>query len=549
MAQQTRYDRKALSSNQVETRRTHTNWRRQVIMLAFSAWTAVLLSYFLSLLVFTVRNDDQSWYLYAAKRLLHGATLYGPQLVETNPPLILWFSAIPVFLAHLFHLDSYLMLKLTVFAMIGASTAWSARILRKAGAAEQPVLFYMFWSAVVAGEIFVTWFQVGQREHLLLILILPYVLAAIYESRCRLCRFELCVMGAAAGIALCFKPQQVLILIALELFLAAWTRSLRRLIRPGFICAILAVSVYIGFVELCAPLYFSTTIPLLRDTYWAYGPASTWSLIKSEPYFDFAFIAALIAMVWKRNHLAFPAAPGALLACAAGASIGFYVQHIGATEAAACRAYPQYAFLLLAVAWFAIDLIASSFGERMKLDSMFIVATLFFALILAPPLMSLGHLFAHFELRVKRFPDSVLAQYPAGTPVYFMATSPWEFPAVLKDHLVWASRSPCLWMLPAIVQNEMSHDGGPVAGKILAAPIIGRLAALQRTEATEDIENWKPRVILVRQCHKWDPCQGLPGREFDPLAWFLRNPGFAFEWTHYRLQQSRDNFDVYTRTH
>ena len=42
--------------------------------------------------------------------MLAGATLYGPRLDETNPPLIIWISAIPVLLAGLLHIPVILTL-------------------------------------------------------------------------------------------------------------------------------------------------------------------------------------------------------------------------------------------------------------------------------------------------------------------------------------------------------------------------------------------------------------------------------------------------------
>jgi hypothetical protein len=106
-------------------------------------------------------------------------------------------------------------------------------------------------------------------------------------------------------------------------------------------------------------------------------------------------------------------------------------------------------------------------------------------------------------------------------------------------------------MLPAIIKNERAEAGGPIPAKVLPPDVVKRLAALQRAQTTEDFQRWKPAVVLVRQCRKsqprdW-PCWGLRNVDFDPLAWFLQSPAFAAEWAHYRLQETRGYFDVYTR--
>lgn len=488
---------------------------------------------------------DQSWYLYAAHLVSSGAQVYGSQVAEPNPPLILWFSTIPVFLARLLHLDSYLALKLIVFTMIIGSIAWSRRVLQKTSMADFPVLLrYLAIGSVLTAEIYLGWLEFGEREHLLVILVLPYIFSAAFNGRAKLSSAELCTMGIAAGLAVCFKPQQVLILGALELFLAAWTKSLRRFISPDFLCAMFAILAYIATVRLATPLYFSKMIPTLRDTYWAYGTASTWTLVKTEPFFNFLFILALAMLVWQRRKLHFSTAIGAFLACAAAASIAYCSQHIG--YLLNYRAYPQHAFLLLAISWLAIDLFSPDFAAKWKFNLTFTGATLVFALILLPVFFALR---SSTSAMNKGFPAMVFARYPPNTSVFALTLHLYDgFPAVLQDHLVWASRFPTLWMLPAIVQNEAAQAGGPAPGKTLSPAIVRKLAATQRAETTEDFRRWKPKVVvIVRQCRGSSNCAGMANLNFDPLAWFLQSPQFAAEWSNYRLQTSHGDYDVYTR--
>lgn len=523
---------------------SQTGWRYRLVTLALAFWSALLACYCLTLVIFTARNDDQSWPLYAAQRVLAGAKISGPQIAETNPPLIIWFSTIPDLLAHALQFDSYLALKLILFLLIAASTLWSARILRRANIARSSSLLCICVAAVLTAEIYISSFQFGQREHLVVILILPYLLSAVCGDKFRPPVAERCALGLAAGLGICFKPQQVAILVLFEIFLGLWNRSFRRLIAPEFLCALLAILAYIASVRLFAPLYLSKTVPLLLQTYWALGSISTWTLIKSQPVFDLLFLAALITFLWKRRSFTFPIAPAALLACTLAASIAFYAQHVGATEAVACRAYPQHAFLLLAIAWITTDLFLPC---EWTFTAGFAATATVAALLLLPPFLIVGGMFSKAEPIVRKYPDSVFAQCRPGTPVYLISTSIWGFPAVTRDHLEWASRFPYLWMLPAIVQNQLAEAGGPPPGKLLPPETVSKLANLQRAETTQDFQRWKPALVIVQQCSKAKPCQGMPGIDFDPIAWFLHSPDFAAEWSNYRLRTHHDNFDVYTR--
>jgi hypothetical protein len=101
-------------------------------------------------------------------------------------------------------------------------------------------------------------------------------------------------------------------------------------------------------------------------------------------------------------------------------------------------------------------------------------------------------------------------------------------------------------MLPAIVQNELGPTGGPAPFKRLSPETVARLAALQRTESAEDLNYWRPSVVLVEQCNLKHSCQGIEGKDFNMVSWFLQSPEFATVWSHYQRQPDFGNYDVYT---
>jgi hypothetical protein len=518
-----------------------THWSSRIFTLILSAWTALLLCCLVNLFVCSSPGWDQNWYLYAAHMVMSGTQLYGPQLVDIDPPFITWFSAIPAFLAHWLHLGPLLMLKVVVVAMMLGSLAWSARILRAALPAANPSFLYLALLSLLSAQILLRHFDVGQREHLLFILLVPYVLSAAFGDRAKLPFLERCAIGVIGGIAICFKPQEVITLVGLELFIAAWTRSLRRLVSPDFLCAVLTDVAYVALIRLTTPIYF-TLIPTLRDVYWAFGPYSVLHLIKAKAHFNVILLLVLLGFILRRRQLRFANLSGAFLACCLAASIAFYVQHTGWTY----QAYPFQAFLLLAALWIIIDLLSPLY-ETWRFDSAFAVSTLVFALLLLAPMLVHYRRHSEFDAANKPYPETVFAQYPPQTPVYQFSTSINAFSVVLDNHLVWASRFAHLWMLPAIVQNELAEAGGPTPKKVLPPDVVARLAAMQRADTTEDFHRWKPTVVIVQQCQKSQSCGGLENLNFDPLAWFLQSPAFAAEWANYRLQTRHGIYDVYTR--
>jgi hypothetical protein len=59
-----------------------------------------------------IPNPDSSWLIYAAGRMVEGQMPY-IDFMETNPPLILWISMLPVLLGKIFSLSPF-----TVFPLL-----------------------------------------------------------------------------------------------------------------------------------------------------------------------------------------------------------------------------------------------------------------------------------------------------------------------------------------------------------------------------------------------------------------------------------------------
>jgi hypothetical protein len=121
---------------------------------------------------------------------------------------------------------------------------------------------------------------------------------------------------------------------------------------------------------------------------------------------------------------------------------------------------------------------------------------------------------------------------------------------ILADHLTLATRYHHLWMLPAVVRNEIALSGGPPARKALSAARVQQLSDLQRSNVAEDLRTRQPAEVIIPHClpTTQEPCQGLYGMSFDILAWFQRSPAFAAQWANYQHVDGDAFFDVYRRT-
>jgi hypothetical protein len=482
--------------------------------------------------------------------MLHGTPLYGAQLNETNPPLILWLSAIPMAIAGWLHIGALTSLRIFISIFVLLSTLWCLRILRLAGLARGLVLTSLWTLALLALEVSQHGNDFGQKEQVLILLLLPLLLYECVSSQVRLALPERLLLGICAGLSISLKPQDALILICFEACYICYTRSLRRLLRPEMLAIILAGIAYIVSVKLFAPLYYSQIVPLLRDTYWAFGEYSAFQVIRHCPIFNLLVLLTFIAWVLLRGRLRYPAAPAALLSGAIGAALGYAIQN----KDWPYQFFPQEAMLACTIAWLAFDALEPILraNPRPLLTRGLLPLALVIALITVPTVYRIGynHDRAVSQTPDSQYLDSTLAACPPGTSVTILATNLMGSNAILNDGLVLASRYHHLWMLPAIVVNERANQRGVPARYTIPPERLQYLEQLLRSNVAEDLRTRQPAVVIVAHCQATtdEPCQGLYLQSFDILGWFLQSPDFTAAWSHYRHQNGDAFFDTYVRT-
>ncbi len=444
--------------------------------------------------------------------------------------------------------------RLLVLILVFGSAWWCARILRRNTVMTDPVSVILLTCSILAIEFCIGPYNFGQREHLLIILLVPYILAAATGVVYRLSFAERCVLGMAAGFAIWFKPHDALILVGLETFLAFRARSLRRALTPEFLALVVTSSLVLLVMSVITPLYSKVTVPLLFDTYWALGTVDALSLALGSHFYVLEIFLVSLACLLFRRSLRDSGASVVLLVCGISGFFAFVIQHNDWWY----HAYPHQALLLLAMAYLATDLLYPVTNKllsdlhlrrRLLIVASGIAAIFLCAIAIRPRiLLTVGTHSQKYDL------DEFLAQYKPSTTVYVFSTTVAPLSFAYNHGLNWGSRFAHLWMLPAIIQNERGPtERGPAVPpapfKRLSPEKVARIGMLQRTETAEDLNYWKPSVVFVEQFDGVNHfCPGIEGKEFDMLSWFLESPEFATAWSHYqRKQPDFENFAIYER--
>ncbi len=518
--------------------------RRSFLLLTAAAFCMAALLCFLP-----AAGHDQLWFLLMARRWLHGAPLYGPEIFDANPPLVVWLSAVPVEIGDLSGFAATTVAKSLVLATGLGIAALCSAILRRV------------WHPIARGEgsallfAFTVLFFVlpardlGQRDALVPLLALPYVLAAARRPTQSLPRSTAIAAGLLAALAFCLKPQDALLGIAVELTILArnlrTTRSgiagLRQtLARPELPVLLGCGALFLLAIRIWAPLYFTETLPILHETYWAIGGLSLPSLLGQA-----VELVLLLAVTLTLFLCTGPVAPAAwtLLLAGCGGAVAYLLQGTG-------WYYQQLPALCLVGTALSLHLL-DCLRRRPLHPPRWIVPAVASLCTVAVALTThfTGYPFTRSRAFNLTSPSPALfTGIPTGTPIAILTTSVDESMMPIEYfHLTWAQRTNNLWLLPAILLSEAPDPGKPRRHRLSPAALAA-LEALQHRWMVEDLTHWQPERVLVERCESPEvSCQILEDSHPNLLAWFNRDPAFRSIWQHYHRTAADARFDLYTR--
>jgi len=254
-------------------------------------------------------NHDCALYLHQAELLLDGGVPY-VDFVDTNPPLIVYLNVPPVLLsravgvsaATTFHGLLLLLLIVStaeIYFLLGGGRQITSRFTRgtipfflrenrdSARASIRPSRRTPAGSfrAYERGVILLVWIaisfliwrrcELGQREHLFVLLYVPYLFLRIarYQENSAPVWFAV-LLGFQAGVGVSIKPHFLILAVLVEIILLASARRRRTLWAPENIAASAVVIAYVGhwlFVPAAMrEAFFGRWLPMIRGGYAAY---------------------------------------------------------------------------------------------------------------------------------------------------------------------------------------------------------------------------------------------------------------------------------------
>ncbi len=488
---------------------------------AFWTWLPALV--FLPAILAPPLNHDVAGVLHFSQRWLAGEQMY-VDLIDVNPPLIFILNLIPAAIAAVTPLSGPLAFQLCVL-LLGVWIWYLSRRVRDPrgeGAIEcalldvLPVLFLL-----TAG------YDFGQREHLMAMMSLPYILAAVRRARGEIPRLQIATaLTAAVGLAL--KPHFLAlpVLVELAVLLGLGWRALRNPV-PWVMAAFFVL--YAVSIPILLPAYFNSVVPLVWEHYVDLGNQSLFWIIFTDRL-GAVIWPAMLPIAWFAMRR--PGVPRMLFLGAVAALMSAIAQHKG------------WSYHVLPIELFTIATVltlAARFLDRYSIAPPHLTVAVL-SLVFAERALAVGEA----PWREMTYPSSIagrltdaLREYAYGERVLLLTPDIYPvYPAINYAHARSTLRTMNLWLLQG-TNSECLPDGR----RYREVWEMSRAEFFMYRTVAEDAAAAPPSVILVSRV------PGIPwcGQEFDFIEYFSRHPLFAELWTHYRQAATVEQYSIYVR--
>ncbi|WP_157089428.1 hypothetical protein [Oceanibaculum pacificum] len=508
------------------------DWSRLLHRTVVAVCACWLIGYF-----FPPINHDTAVLLHIAKLWVNGGTLY-VDAIDINTPLVFVIYSLPELLAKLTGLPSTTLLPALLAVGIAASYLTCRRVLKASlnpdlaiSGALLPVLV-LFLLIVYPNNMF------SQREHIMLVLTLPYLLVASGRAGASpLSRRLRIATGLMAGFGFAMKPYFLVVPVLVELYIL-YQRGFRYSIRDAAPWSVLAVCVgHAIFAVLVTPEYFTFVLPMARDFYSELGGVSLYDLFTNGNFGAPTVILPLLGIVafWGvRSHMArviFLAGMGGLFA--AYAQFKGWPYHILPAQALT---------LLLAGAVIAAVLDNMAWLKRGDKRPARIFAAAMMLLVFYQQALNSSPFYMQFSYEdsdAKRLLEIVKQERGNGRILILSPGIYPHFPVLNYANMQMAMPFESMWLLQG-VYSECLEDGSVFHNPRTMDP--GEEFVFKTVSAS--FLRQQPSLLIVDNIPGIPQCTEEP---FSYLEYFLQSPQFAEAFANYEELVTYDRYMIYRR--
>lgn len=482
-------------------------------------------------------NHDSAWFLYSVDAFFEGGRLYQDIFFEVNPPLAFYLTIPPVYVSRVTGLFAPHVFIAYVFGLIAISLWLLHYVLNRHAGHSTSVRRGVLSAALLALAVCPAG-DFGQREHLMMILALPYMVLAAHRAIKGTCSpFVAGSLGILAALGLALKPYFLLLPVALELYLLFTRRRLVGVLRPETLGLAGAGLLYGLALVWFTPDYLTRVVPFaLQVFHQGFMSSPAKALWRMESLF--LPVLLILHVATRRNQSA-----RALADVFALAAASFFLAYLAQMKAWPYQLFPTKASLVLALGAIlsggrrkAADPSPASAGGNASRMAAPVAAVMLLTLV------GLGILRGGYQNIYVEHLAPIVRKHATGSAIYvFSANLSVGFPLVNVSGVRWASRFPMQWLLPGLVRRraELAQQGAVVEPEGLR-----EIRRYVFDAVVADLTKWSPELILVDVREDKTYFGGL---RFDYLAYFSKDPRFEQIWSGYELLMDFQTYHLYKR--
>lgn len=435
---------------------------------------------------------DIDWLIHAANRLLAGGNYYR-DFFEVNSPMAIFIHIPAVLASKYYHISFATSFRIDVFISIIICLALSYYLL-KILLINDPLL--VKWLIICLGFVLLLYpfSQFGQREHVLIILALPYIL--LVGIRCKNIPIHTTLtllISVLAAIAINIKPYFLILWLTLECYLICYQKTWRTLIRSENLIIVTVSCIYLGLIIIFTPEYITKVLPIISKMYYvAYqNPWKAVILNYAVIFYGICSIYYLLARKTSSNPLF-------LDLCQLSAS-AFFIIYLWQHVAWHYHSLPFVTMCCLMAIVLIYDYLtkpsflpANTYWTEIldRMIHIMVIVVLFIALpcnvFFIGTLQSLSLYNDSYNQKIINF----IIEHSNNQPVYFFSNNMDAYIVVDKSHTICGSRFACLWMINGIYNAE-KHPLTTQQHTLLLAQ-----ENFLRNAVVEDLNHYHPALLF-----------------------------------------------------
>jgi hypothetical protein len=463
----------------------------------------------------SIENADVSWLLTLAEKLLDGRR----DFIEVNPPGAILAYVPAVWLARMVGISPETTSDVLVFLLAAVSLGLVSRILgpRYADLRNMPVVT----AGAIATLLVLPTYTFGEREHLCVLLVLPWAAAIVARIEGRIPGRSLLVLaGLACALCVMVKPHFFLLIGVLACALAWRTRSVRALFVLENCVAAALLALYGAVVWVAFPEFLSQTVPLVSAVY-VPNRLDLPTMLFAWVSILWVCIIAMVAMAGALRRR--DALTGVLLTMSVVSSLSFLLQGKGWSY----QSYPAIGFAFLALV---IELGREAEAAPSRGLGTWTLNLLFAVGIFCASLVWFD---VQYPRDTRAIVETIEKTAPRPTIAMIGGDMSVGFPIVRLVEGTWAQRSVSRWMAANAHRIRTELGVSPdVAAK------MARYEMLDRMMLRDDVLSKRPDILLV---------EAKPTQPFDWLAWARADPQLAVALDDYDLVKQIDDVQIWRR--